>query len=103
MAVVYQNPDNQSYKLSFRSMNSVKFMQNELFFTQKSFPLGKCLQILVAKKNLNKELPTSQVLMVFCAGKGYYAFSTETMLCMSTGGGIGTYISKIIDLEAFKP
>ena len=103
MAIVYQNPDNQSYRLSFRSINTLKFMENELFYTQKSFPLNKRLQILVAKKTLNKQLPANQVLMVFCGGKGYYAFSTETMLCMGAGGGIGTYISKFIDLEAFKP
>jgi hypothetical protein len=41
--------------------------------------------------------------MIFCGGKGYYAFSTETMLCMGAGGGIGTFISKFNDLEAFKP
>ena len=103
MAIVYQNPDNQSYKLGFRSINSLKFAESELYYTQKSFPLNKCLQILVAKKNLNKNLPYNQVLMIFCAGKGYYAFSTETMLCLSAGGGIGTYISKFNDLEAFKP
>ena len=33
MAIVYQNPDNQSYKLSFRSINSVKFLESELFYT----------------------------------------------------------------------
>jgi hypothetical protein len=41
--------------------------------------------------------------MVFCGGKGFYAFSTETSLCLATGGGIGTFISKFNDLEAFKP
>lgn len=43
MAIVYQNPDNQSYRLSFRSINTLKFMENELFYTQKSFPLNKRL------------------------------------------------------------
>ena len=33
MAIVYQNPDNQSYKLSFRSINLVKFSESELFYT----------------------------------------------------------------------
>lgn len=59
MAIVYLNPDNQSYKLSLRSMNASKFTASELYFTQKAFPLNKCLQLLVAKKHLNKQLPSS--------------------------------------------
>jgi hypothetical protein len=33
MAIVYSNSDTQSYKLSFRSVNSQKFLETELYYT----------------------------------------------------------------------
>lgn len=66
-------------------MNPKKFSKEELFYSPKSFPVSSRLDIMIAKKASNPDLPCNQVVLIYVDNRGQYALRTESMLCITSG------------------
>ena len=59
MAVLYHENEEQNFNLSLRSLNPEKFSKEELFYSPKLFPVSSRLDIMIAKKVKNPDLPSN--------------------------------------------
>ena len=51
-------------------MNPKKFSKEELFYSPKSFPVSSRLDIMIAKKASNPDLPCNQVVLIYVDNRG---------------------------------